>query len=175
MPKRINNKPTAPSPSPLVASAKARTTDLIRRLKTAMATIEAEIQANEQIYPFNKGRVTQAEVCRRAGVNKVTLQNEIHKGSTKIVVDEWVKRMSTGIYVGRSNIRRAVNERVRLSRLTEEGVKTHYHIARIELGDARRRVRELEAEVEKLKSDNQALTALLQQGGRSNVVPFRQE
>lgn len=161
--------------TPLVASAKARTSDLVGRLERAMATMAAEIQANDNLYPFNKGRVTQAEVCRRAGVNKVTLQNEIHKKTTRVKVDEWVKKTSSGIFTGRSSIRRAVSERVHLARLAEDGVKTQYHIARIELGDARRRVRELEADVERLKSDNQALADLLKQEGQSKVVPIRKK
>lgn len=79
-------------PSPLLASAQQRTASVVKKLQDAMKIMAAEIAQNDGSYPSNKGRVTQAEVCRRAGVNKMTLQGEAHKRTTKIEVDEWVEK-----------------------------------------------------------------------------------
>jgi hypothetical protein len=54
-----------------------RTQAMLHRLHTAMKAIEAEIDSHNGIYPFNHGRVTQSELCRRADVKKATLQTRV--------------------------------------------------------------------------------------------------
>lgn len=66
-----------------------RTEAALQRLRQAMATIEAEIEAHGGHYPYNHGRMTQSELCRRADVKKATLQNPVHKDSTRVEVIEW--------------------------------------------------------------------------------------
>lgn len=56
-----------------------RTKAMLHRLHTAMKIIEADIDAHHGVYPFNHGRVTQSELCRRADVKKATLQTPLHK------------------------------------------------------------------------------------------------
>jgi predicted trehalose synthase len=66
-----------------------RTEAALQRLRQAMATIEAEIAAHGGSYPYNHGRLNQSELCRRADVKKATLQNPVHKDSTRVEVMEW--------------------------------------------------------------------------------------
>ncbi len=66
-----------------------RTEAALQRLRQAMATIESEIEAHGGQYPFNHGRMTQSELCRRADVKKATLQNPVHKDTTRIEVMAW--------------------------------------------------------------------------------------
>jgi len=66
-----------------------RTEAALQRLRQAMATIEAEIEAHGGHYPYNHGRLTQSELCRRADVKKATLQNPVHKDSTRVEVMAW--------------------------------------------------------------------------------------
>ncbi len=61
----------------------------MQRLRQAMATIEAEIEAHGGSYPYNHGRLTQSELCRRADVKKATLQNPVHKDTTRVEIIQW--------------------------------------------------------------------------------------
>ena len=66
-----------------------RTEAALQRLRQAMAQIEAEIEAHQGSYPYNHGRMTQSELCRRADVKKATLQNPVHKDTTRVEVMSW--------------------------------------------------------------------------------------
>lgn len=66
-----------------------RTEAALQRLRQAMAQIEAEIEAHGGCYPYNHGRMTQSELCRRADVKKATLQNPVHKDTTRVEVMNW--------------------------------------------------------------------------------------
>jgi len=67
-----------------------RTQAMLQRLRQAMRDIEAEIAAHHGIYPYNHGRVTQSELCRRADVKKATLQTPLHKDTTRVEVMAWL-------------------------------------------------------------------------------------
>ena len=71
-----------------------RTEAALARLHKAMRDIEAEIAAHHGIYPFNHGRVTQSELCRRADVKKATLQNPLHKDTTRVEIMGWLEALS---------------------------------------------------------------------------------
>ncbi len=129
----------------------------IRKLTDAMKAIEIDIQANDNLYPFNGGAVTQAEVCRRAGVSKTLLQAPSHKVSTKIMVDKWVADLNERLITGRKNIRRAVTARVDDWKQQHEYLRNSYHIDMLKLEEAEARVRALTAINAKLSSENAAL------------------
>ena len=59
-----------------------RTLAMLQRLCKAMQDIEAEVAQHHGAYPFNHGRVTQSELCRRADVKKATLQTPLQNGLT---------------------------------------------------------------------------------------------
>ncbi|WP_156902126.1 hypothetical protein [Azohydromonas australica] len=137
-------------PDGLIASAKGRTNDFVARLEEAMRRIEMEIEQNDGVYPLNKGRVNQAEVCRRAGKNKRTLQTSIHKDTTKKRVDEFVGRVSAGLVSGRKSVRKAVTERADYWKAEHNKIADNYHLMKLEQIEDRRRIAELEKEVRKL-------------------------
>jgi hypothetical protein len=86
----------------------ARTEAALKRLHTAMADIEADIAANQGIYPFNHGRVTQSELCRRADVKKATLQNPLHKDSTRVEIMAWLDALNANLAQTRDSTRERV-------------------------------------------------------------------
>lgn len=53
-----------------------------------MRAIEKDIEDNDGLRPFNKGRVTQSDACGRAGVSLVMHQGASHKETTKKMVGE---------------------------------------------------------------------------------------
>jgi hypothetical protein len=88
--------------------AKERSENVVRKIRIAMCTITEEIEKNEGLYILNSGRLTQAEVCRRAGVANITLYSPAHKSSTKIEVDTWIKKFKLR---RKPEIKKAINQR----------------------------------------------------------------
>jgi hypothetical protein len=86
----------------------ARTQAALERLCRAKQEIEADILANGGIYPFNYGRVTQSELCRRADVKKATLQNLVHKDTTRVEVINWLSALDSRLTKTRDSTRERV-------------------------------------------------------------------
>ena len=83
----------------------ARTEAALGRLHQAMRAIEADIQAHHGIYPLNFGRVTQSELCRRADVKKATLQNPVHKDTTRVEIMAWLDALNAELTQTRAGTR----------------------------------------------------------------------
>ncbi len=88
----------------------ARTQAALARLHQAMRDIEGEIAAHHGVYPFNHGRVTQSELCRRADVKKATLQTPLHKDTTRVDILRWLDGLSTQLAHTRDGTRERVTE-----------------------------------------------------------------
>ncbi|MEO0004372.1 MAG: hypothetical protein RLZZ22_2064 [Pseudomonadota bacterium] len=82
-----------------------RTEAALQRLRQAMATIESEIDAHQGRYPYNHGRMTQSELCRRADVKKATLQNPGHKDTTRVEVMNWCDAVNARLIQARDMAR----------------------------------------------------------------------
>lgn len=89
-------------------SANPRTLAMLQRLKQAMSDIEADIAAHHGVYPYNHGRVTQSELCRRADVKKATLQTPLHKDTTRVEVIRWLDALATRLAVSRDAARERI-------------------------------------------------------------------
>lgn len=131
-----------------------RTEAALQRLRNAMRAIEAEILENHGIYPFNYGRVTQSELCRRADVKKATLQNPVHKDTTRVEIMNWMDGLNSKLTQTRESTRErmtavAVNLSAEVERLTEA------HQA------AQARLAEAEQLIEQLKQENTMLRCQL--------------
>ena len=97
-------------PPPSTEKPNARTGAALARLHKAMRDIETEIAAHQGVYPFNHGRVTQSELCRRADVKKATLQTPLHKDTTRVAVIGWLDALSTQLASTRDGTRERVTE-----------------------------------------------------------------
>lgn len=121
-----------------------RTQAMLQRLRQAMHDIETEIAAHHGVYPYNHGRVTQSELCRRADVKKATLQTPLHKDTTRLEVLAWLERLSLQL----SGTRTAARERVTavaddlaeaLQRVQQELAQAQTRIAELLADNARLR------------------------------------
>ena len=121
-----------------------RTLAMLQRLRKAMHDIEAEIATHHGVYPFNHGRVTQSELCRRADVKKATLQTPLHEDTTRVEVIEWLDRLSVQL----AGTRNATRERVTAvaDDLTEE-----LRALKSQLADAQAQIAELLEENARLR------------------------
>lgn len=82
-----------------------RTEAALKRLRLAMSTIEAEIDAHGGNYPYNHGRMSQSELCRRADVKKATLQNPVHRDSTRAEVMDWCEQVNARLMLAKDAAR----------------------------------------------------------------------
>lgn len=143
--------------APLLCEAEAgrghpRTEAALERLRKAMREIEAEVAAHHGIYPFNHGRVTQSELCRRADVKKATLQNPVHKDTTRVEIMRWLDELGARLTQTRDSTRERVtavaeNATAALERLTEEHRRLQQRLAAAE------------QRIAQLEQDNAALRA----------------
>ena len=88
--------------------AHPRTEAALQRLRNAMREIEAEVATHQGVYPFNHGRVTQSELCRRADVKKATLQNPVHKDTTRVEIMAWLDALAARLTQSRDSTRERV-------------------------------------------------------------------
>lgn len=131
----MTTAPTTPLPS--AEKPNARTEAALQRLHKAMRDIEAEVLANQGIYPFNYGRVTQSELCRRADVKKATLQNPVHKDTTRVEIMGWLDELALKLTQTRESTRERVTEvtenlAAQVERLTQACQLAHEQLAKAE-------------------------------------------
>lgn len=128
----IESIPSADKPN-------ARTEAALARLHKAMRDIEAEIAAHQGVYPFNYGRVTQSELCRRADVKKATLQNPVHKDTTRVEIMAWLDGLAGQLAQTRDGTRERVTE-------VAEGLAAEVQRLTLALQEMQQRLGTLEAE-----------------------------
>lgn len=116
-----------------------RTQAMLQRLHRAMADIETEIAAHHGVYPYNHGRVTQSELCRRADVKKATLQTPLHKDTTRVKVMAWLDRLSAALALTRD----ANRERVTA---VADTLADEVQALKVELAQAKEEIRRLQAD-----------------------------
>jgi hypothetical protein len=139
-----------------------------------MEVIERDIEANDGLYPFNNGRLSIAEVCRRASIHKVTLQGSKHKSTTRVVIKEWLENLDKLTVVGAKNVRK------RVAASTEEWRERYLVIARkynelyaIHIISMQKKLDVAQSRISELESENMALIVKLSAGGVSLISNVR--
>lgn len=151
-------------PEALKAFAAARTQSVADRVTAAISTIREEIKACDGLYPNNGGRLTAAEVCRRAGVKVVTLHGEKHKHTTRVLVMKFVTSTG-GLTRAARQQRSGPVDTMPQARQRLEAIAQAYHTDMLRMIDLEARIRELEVENAALKEDLVLMRS-------SNVVPI---
>lgn len=138
---------------PATEGANTRTEAALARLRKAMADIEADIAAHQGVYPFNHGRVTQSELCRRADVKKATLQTPLHKDTTRVRILTWLDTVNATVTQTRDATREKVTAVADGLAADVERLQAELQAALLELGLAEQRIQALEAELARVKAD----------------------
>ena len=129
-----------------------RTEAALARLRKAMADIEAEIAAHQGVYPYNHGRVTQSELCRRADVKKATLQTPLHKDTTRIQILAWLEEVTAGLADTRDATRDKVTAMADTLQADVKRLTAELQTALFQLGLAEQQVEVLEMENAELRA-----------------------
>lgn len=147
------------APSGLAASAKLRTASVGAKLDAAYRTIEAEIEKNEGIYPLNGGRLSEAEVFRRANVSAVTLLHPRH-ASVRKKFKQWLTGVVSKMVTGSPSVREEVTKRVDTWKTAYLDIANQFHLFKLEqiakdeeIEGKRVRIAELELEVQELRAE----------------------
>jgi len=150
MPDNTVKSNDSPEPSQhhtgMVSHAKDRSAAVVTKLRIAMAAIELDIDSHGGVYPFNGGRLSRAEVCRRADVKPITLIGPVHKDGIKVEVDEWREWVLSRIAKGKKSVRRAVTDRATAWKDELHKIANQYHLAELRMVGMAARIAELEAE-----------------------------
>jgi hypothetical protein len=157
-------------PASLLEYIKRRTAGVIAKLVAAMKKIEAEIEANHGVYPYNAGRLSRAETCRRAGIRSSVLEGRAHKKTTLVMLRQWLTRINGRIAVGKKAVRKAVTDRVegwKERAVAAERFSNLYHLQMVTLDG---RLQEVQREASELREENRRLQEELSSG---RVVPLR--
>lgn len=161
----IEVMPTQPLPESLLADAEQRTLDYIKSVRKMLLDIELEIELHDGIYPYNSGRASGREVCRRAGVSHQTLQGALHRDTTRVEVNSWVKRIESKSFQGAKIVRKQVTERADSWKARHDAMAQHYHEFKLEVVN-------LKNWLKNASDENLALRAQLSVEGNAKVAGF---
>jgi len=137
---------------PVTENANPRTEAALARLRKAMAEIEADIATHQGVYPYNHGRVTQSELCRRADVKKATLQTPLHKDTTRVQILAWLDSVTAGLTITRDATRDKVTAAADMLAAEVHRLEAELQAALLQLGLAEQRIEVLEMERAELMS-----------------------
>ena len=150
----MNTTPTAAAHD--TDKPNARTEAALQRLHKAMREIEAEIETHHGVYPFNHGRVTQSELCRRADVKKATLQNPVHKDTTRVEIMAWLDQLATQLAHSRDGTRERVTAVADDLTAQVQHLTLACQTAQAQLAQAEERIRQLQMELALMRAGTQA-------------------
>lgn len=150
-------------PLALIEYGRQRSEEVVEKLRNAQRNIETEIDANDGLYPFNGGRISQAELCRRADVSPVTLSTDAHRETTRRMVIEWIERIQSKAITGQKSVRKAVTDRVEDWKRQHAAIRDNYRLAELELMEMRRKY-------QLLSEENAALKELLKKTAADKVL-----
>jgi DNA repair exonuclease SbcCD ATPase subunit len=158
-------------------AAASRSEQLRRKIDEALSCMEKEIEENNSLYPHNGGAITQAEVCRRAGIRPTSLGAPTQSASKK-KVDQWCAKWQR--YGTRKEAHQHAVGRVTQLKDDHDKVKEHYMAFKLlyneletELAELKKRHEFSKQENHDLVLENRKLKAMLARiNGDTKVIPL---
>jgi len=140
------------------------------KIRGAMSDIEVDVEKHGGVYPHAGGRVTMAEVLRRAGKSEAYLRKD-HPNlrELKEEVETFVDRANTLVAQGARTIRRNITDRVTEAKAEADRVRQAYAEAELEHNETLNKLAEAEKTIEELQAAN---AKLLQELAGKTVVQF---
>lgn len=148
-----------------------RTADIHSRVLAAMANIEQEILANEGVYPHKKGKVSGAEVARRANVHPTTLFGDKYVGLAD-TVRNWVSALKTRHAVSVTMVKRSLEVRIADWRELHNGLAQSHRDTELRLQQAEAELSQVRERLSAAIRERDALIEQLNNTGGASVVPL---
>lgn len=162
---------TAKSREALRKHSSGRTDQLLARLEKARKVIEQEIEQAEGLYPFNGGRLSEAEVLRRANIARTTLLHPRHK-STRQALKTWLATVRSGVEQGADSVRRTVTQRADDWKARYQALATAMHILKLDAISRDQKLAAARDEIARLTALSEALQVQVAEG-RVSRLPRR--
>lgn len=152
-------------PKRVAKSAEVRSNRVRKAIHDAMNKIEEEIMAADGMYPYNGGRLSEAEVCRRAGVHPITLMGKAHRDTTKLEVQAWLTHVRAGIVTGSRSVRKAVHDRATTAKDRYREIAAKFQaMYQVEIPRREDELRRLKARIGELEAENARLQEQVAKG-----------
>ena len=153
----------------LRAHASARTTAVVAKIQQAMKVISLDIEQNEGVYPFNAGRLSREEICRRAAIKSSILDGPAHRKTTLVMVNSWLKQTKENIAVGRKIVRKLVTKRADDWKQKSELLATQVHLYHLQMVTLQNKLQHANARIKELEETEIRLQALVSEGKVSRI------
>ena len=154
---------TAAREERVTQSAKARSSRIVEKIKRAMTEIEAEVKASDGIYAYNSGRLSMAEVCRRAGVHAITMMGKAHCKTTRPMIASWIAKLS--LVKGAANVRKTVTARSNAADEEYKRIACQFQaMYQVEVPKLINEIKQLRTFAENLQSENTRLQETISKG-----------
>ena len=152
-------------------TAERRSQTVSGKLRRGQHEIEQEIERNHGKYPFNSGWLTEAEVCRRAGIAPRILHESAEAASVRVELEAWLRKTSTlATAAARGPSIQAADVAAALKAQLEE-IAVGYQQANLEVAALRKRFQELEERERMLVETYAKLDAELARRGATTPEP----
>lgn len=154
---------------------KTRAAEVEAKVKRAMTDIEAEMRENHGIYPYKGGKVSEAEVFRRAGVHPTTVpKNLAVYGNLDKTLKAWKAALQKGENpIDREHVRQTLAGRVENWMKRHDRLMQVHQLTELELQEAQAKLEILLQQSEELKKENQRLIVDAARISTSNVKLFQ--
>lgn len=131
----------------LAAAALRKKEETIQKIEKGKAEALRLIREHDGLYPGNGGRLSQAELCRLAGVDPSLLGQRTHRSTTRADLNDWLKKIRRDLVTGKHRVRREVTERAEQWRTAYNELLTTFSIVELELENANRMIQALQNQV----------------------------
>jgi len=138
-------------------AADRRSQTVVGKILRAERMIELELEAKGGVYPANDGRLTEAEVCQRAGVLPGTLQSTAHATTTRLQVLAWLRKMQAWIDHGERP--QDLGSKADEWKTLLEQIAISYDSANVEVATLRKRMKALKEREDALAEKHANLNA----------------
>ncbi|CAN7721119.1 hypothetical protein LJR009_002307 [Bosea sp. LjRoot9] len=134
----------------LAAEALRKKRATIQKLEKGKAEALRLILEHDGLYPGNGGRLSQAELCRLAGVDPSLLGQPAHRSTTRVDLNDWLRKIRRDMVTGKHRVRREVTGRVEQWKTAYNELLTSFSIVELELENANRVIQALQSQVRDL-------------------------
>jgi hypothetical protein len=110
------------------------------------------IKENDGIYPRNGGRLSQAEICRLAGINPTLLGQPAHKHTTRSELNSWLRSVANEAVKGKRRVRSDVTARISSWKAMYDDVLNSFSIVKLEMLALKNELAARDAEIAALKA-----------------------
>lgn len=133
--------------------AAARSDRVRHSVAIALERIEREMEGADGIYPGNGGRLSVAEVSRRAGVSTITLYGKNHRTTTLPLVRSWIAARERTGRITRGEAKKSAAERVLEWKRRYNDIAANYkRMYSIEIVQRDAKIESLQRTIEELKA-----------------------